>query len=697
MSWLVRSDILNRLAAPKSPSPDQNPEAVSHAAAGRRLESWKAIAAYFGRDTRTVQRWERTENLPIHRHSHEKLGTVYAYEAELESWLKARSGQFAGPSTVAVRKLPGKTISIAAGAIVVLASAALFVSRDHLVRPAQETFASIPGRLLANATSEGRSIRWIGVGKRPVSAIASRTRIYVSNQLSGTVSVIDTTRNVVDGEIAVGGEPSAMAMAPDGRTLYVANHIGYVSVVDLAAKNVARSIPAAGPVSDLALAPDGQHLYLATGFSGLQEISLADFSARLLGHVPAPMFLAALSNPLRLYINYQAGGPGGRAGHDSIDILDLPSGRSVGVISGPPNVGGAIAVSPDGSQIWAMGEDACWAQSYDHAGCSSVPGGVVNVFRASDNRLVRTIGLPASSYDQLSFFPDGSRAVLTGGDGVRVLDAMRFATVESLDLKDSGKIAFTSDGQHAYCPFLQRNAVAVFDLAAGRCQPPPTGLVAWWSGDGGAEDARTINTEPAANPVSFAPGLVGQAFRLGDNGRGLLLGPPSWGLAEEMTVAAWIKLLPAATPSRQTAVFDFVASPGAIARGWRVVLDPRAAAGALRLCAIDSVDRGQCRDGAASAAGLRDGIWTHVAVSRTARRIALYVNGNLQTQISAASSPSAANVALHIGEPGRQTDALPALVDEVLWFNRALNASELRSIMQAASAGLCYGQPRDSR
>src|SRR5262245_4272003 len=41
-----------------------------------RLESWKEIAAYFRRTVRTVRRWEG-EGLPVHRHLHKRLGSVY--------------------------------------------------------------------------------------------------------------------------------------------------------------------------------------------------------------------------------------------------------------------------------------------------------------------------------------------------------------------------------------------------------------------------------------------------------------------------------------------------------------------------------------------------------------------------------------------------------------------------------------------
>jgi Flp pilus assembly protein TadD len=53
---------------------------------GRRLESWKEIAAYLGRDVTTVRRWEKRERLPVHRLQHSKLGSVYAYTAEIDAW-----------------------------------------------------------------------------------------------------------------------------------------------------------------------------------------------------------------------------------------------------------------------------------------------------------------------------------------------------------------------------------------------------------------------------------------------------------------------------------------------------------------------------------------------------------------------------------------------------------------------------------
>ncbi len=56
-----------------------------------RLNSWKEIAAYLKRDVTTVQRWEKREGMPVHRHLHDKMGSVYAFRAELDEWSRSRN------------------------------------------------------------------------------------------------------------------------------------------------------------------------------------------------------------------------------------------------------------------------------------------------------------------------------------------------------------------------------------------------------------------------------------------------------------------------------------------------------------------------------------------------------------------------------------------------------------------------------
>jgi DNA-binding winged helix-turn-helix (wHTH) protein len=56
-----------------------------------RLDSWKEIAAYLRREVTTVRRWEKREGMPVRRHIHDKLGSVYAFRTELDAWTRSRS------------------------------------------------------------------------------------------------------------------------------------------------------------------------------------------------------------------------------------------------------------------------------------------------------------------------------------------------------------------------------------------------------------------------------------------------------------------------------------------------------------------------------------------------------------------------------------------------------------------------------
>ena len=82
-----------------------------------RLDSWKEIAAYLNRDVTTVQRWEKREGMPVHRHVHDKLGSVYAFRVELDAWARGRKPAAAAengddaPSASSDALPPGAAIS----------------------------------------------------------------------------------------------------------------------------------------------------------------------------------------------------------------------------------------------------------------------------------------------------------------------------------------------------------------------------------------------------------------------------------------------------------------------------------------------------------------------------------------------------------------------------------------------------------
>ncbi len=77
-----------------------------------RLDSWKEIAAYLNRDVTTVQRWEKREGMPVHRHLHDKRGSVYALTEELDAWIQSRRPRSDEPETPPEAEMPQPVQSV---------------------------------------------------------------------------------------------------------------------------------------------------------------------------------------------------------------------------------------------------------------------------------------------------------------------------------------------------------------------------------------------------------------------------------------------------------------------------------------------------------------------------------------------------------------------------------------------------------
>jgi len=109
------------------------------------LNSWKEIAAHLKVDPRTVQRWEKSEGMPVHRHMHHRTGTVYAYPSELDEWWESRRGRLEGETrAIAASYPPLLKISVAVGLFLIAAVVAYlrfaglpFVNPQHNVAGVQ--------------------------------------------------------------------------------------------------------------------------------------------------------------------------------------------------------------------------------------------------------------------------------------------------------------------------------------------------------------------------------------------------------------------------------------------------------------------------------------------------------------------------------------------------------------------------------
>ena len=121
---------------------------------GRRLNTWKEIAGFFGCDERTVRRWEASRRLPVRRLPNGPRSAVFAYEGELRAWLD-NGGSSTGHSTepaqpvYAWSRLPFRQrISVIAALVVVAALAGVTALRSllpvHQTAPTRSAQMHVP-------------------------------------------------------------------------------------------------------------------------------------------------------------------------------------------------------------------------------------------------------------------------------------------------------------------------------------------------------------------------------------------------------------------------------------------------------------------------------------------------------------------------------------------------------------------------
>src|SRR5690242_21748491 len=176
------------------------------------LESWKEIGAYLQRDSRTAQRWEKEEGLPVHRHPHKNRSSVYASARKIDAWRASRKLVPEAPPPVPLWKtLLAPPRSLAFG--VTLALCLVMVGNG--MRP-QTASAQTP-------TPTARQL-WLTGDQDPCCTIPSADGRYIAytDWSTGDLGVRDlisgTSRRLTSSTRASGdfAEP-VKAISPDGR------------------------------------------------------------------------------------------------------------------------------------------------------------------------------------------------------------------------------------------------------------------------------------------------------------------------------------------------------------------------------------------------------------------------------------------------------------------------------------------------
>lgn len=267
---------------------------------------------------------------------------------------------------------------------------------------------------------------------------------YVANEKSGTLSVIDTDRDEVIGEIRAGTKPRGMAATRDGRRIYVSDQpANALLVVDLDARAVMAKIDLGESPEGVSLSPDGRWVVAAVELSN--SIAFVDtgngrlaFSVKTQGKNPEH---AVFSPDGRwLYVSAEEA--------DSVDVIEVAARRQVASIEVGRRPRG-IAFTPDGKRAYVACELANTVFALDvatHAVIAAIPAGDFS--------------------NGVAMRPDGARVFVSNGRAgtVSVIDTASNKVVATVEVgRRPWNMAVTPDGRKLYVANGRSNSVSVID------------------------------------------------------------------------------------------------------------------------------------------------------------------------------------------------------------------------------------------
>jgi YVTN family beta-propeller protein len=263
----------------------------------------------------------------------------------------------------------------------------------------------------------------VGAGPLTVALHPKRKLAYVTNQLDGTVSVINTRRRRVVATVPVGNYAFGVTVHPDGTRVYV-NHfdqqdypsctsscLGFISVIDARTNAVTNKVQVGRNLYQVAVHPDGSRLYAANNTDGVIHV-LNTTTLNETGTIPVggsqPQTIVVNAAGTRMYV--------ANAASNSVAVIDATTDTfitSVAVGNNPVSV----TVTPDAARVYAP-----------NSGLSYGGGGDVSVIDTATNTVVHTIPVGANPTG-VAATPDGTRVyvsnsgfLLPGGDSVSVVD-----------------------------------------------------------------------------------------------------------------------------------------------------------------------------------------------------------------------------------------------------------------------------------
>jgi YVTN family beta-propeller protein len=305
-------------------------------------------------------------------------------------------------------------------------------------------------------------------------------QVYVSNERSGDVTVIDGSDFKVLATIPVGKRPRGIHASADGTAIYVAlsgtpvpdppkldaqgNPIfkpdsdddanvdkaaDGIGVVDVVQKKLIRKIYVGADPEEFSLSRDGTQLYVPN--EEVKAASVVDIaSGKVAQIIPVgqePEGVGTTPDGKSLYLTCEAGG--------DIFVVDTASTRTIAhfMVKVRPR---SVAFLPGTGVGFIPSESA----------------GLLNVIDTVDNKLLQSIVLPAGSRPMsVRVAPNGQQVYVSNGRAgtITVLDSHSYQILDTIKVgARPWGIAISPDGKYLYTANGPSNDVSVVDLASDK-------------------------------------------------------------------------------------------------------------------------------------------------------------------------------------------------------------------------------------
>jgi len=313
--------------------------------------------------------------------------------------------------------------------------------------------------------------------------LGANYEVYVTNERSGDVTVINGGDFSVAATIPVGKRPRGIHVSPDGKTVYVAlsgtpieappqidahgNPIferkkgdddddanadkaaDGIGVLDVATNKLAGKLKAGSDPEEFALSKDGRHIYISN--EDTKTASVVGIAAAKLEHIipvgQEPEGVTTTPDGKRFYVTCEAGG--------DIYVVDTASYSAVAhfKVNGRPR---SVAFLSSGGIGFIPSESA----------------GELNVIDSVNSKVLKTIALPTGSRPMSAkLSPDEKRLYVSNGRAgtISVFDTHSYELLETIKVGTRPwGIGVSPDGKFLFAANGPSNDVSIVDLKTNK-------------------------------------------------------------------------------------------------------------------------------------------------------------------------------------------------------------------------------------